>query len=143
MIEFAVKNAWLVALLPLLSAAVITFGTRKSPVLSSRISRVFIFIALIFSCLIGYEAVNDINYVVQNSSGSLRWFTSGNVDFALSWRVDAMTAMMLVVVTLISTLVQLYSREYMEEYIHKGYSFSRYYAELSIVLFFNVVTSSY
>lgn len=135
MIEFAVKNAWLVALLPLLSAAVITFGTRKSPVLSSRISRFFIFIALMFSSLIGYKAVTDINYVVQNSSGSLRWFTSGNVDFALSWRVDAMTAMMLVVVTLISTLVQLYSREYMDEYIHKGYSFSRYYAELSLFSF--------
>ncbi|MFN8671266.1 MAG: NADH-quinone oxidoreductase subunit L [Candidatus Sericytochromatia bacterium] len=135
MIEFAVKNAWLVAFLPLLSAGVITFFTRKSPVLSSRISRGFIFIALMLSCLIGYQAVTDINYVLQNSSGALRWFTSGNFDFSVSWRVDAVTAMMLVVVTLISTLVQLYSREYMEEYIHKGYSFSRYYAELSLFSF--------
>ncbi|MEK7431526.1 MAG: NADH-quinone oxidoreductase subunit L [Cyanobacteriota bacterium] len=135
MIEFAVKNAWLVALLPLLSSIVITFLTRKSPVLSSRISRAFIFMALTLSSLICYEAVNDIDYVLQNSAGSLRWFTSGSFDFALSWKVDAVTAMMLVVVTLISTLVQLYSREYMEEYIHKGYSFSRYYAELSLFSF--------
>lgn len=135
MVEFAVQNAWLVALLPLLSAAIITFVTRKMPLLSSRVSRVMIFIALVLSSLIGFKAFQDLDYVIQHSSGSLRWFTSGNFDFTVSWHVDAMTAMMLIVVTLISTLVQLYSREYMEEYIHKGYSFSRYYAELSLFSF--------
>ena len=135
MIEFAVKNAWLVAFLPFLSACIITFVTRKFPVLSSRVSRFFILLALIQSCIIGFTAVTDIGYVLQNSGGILRWFTSGNIDFYVSWKVDAITSLMLVVVTLISSLVQLYSREYMEEYIAKGYSFSRYYAELSLFTF--------
>ncbi|RZK22381.1 MAG: NADH-quinone oxidoreductase subunit L [Flavobacterium sp.] len=135
MIDFAVQNAWLIAVLPFVSACIITFITRKHPILSSRISRVFILIALVFSCLIGYASAVDPVSVIQNSSGSLKWFTSGNFDFEVSWKVDALTAIMLIVVTLISSLVQLYSREYMEEYVKKGYSFSRYYAELSLFSF--------
>lgn len=135
MVDFAVQNAWLIAVLPFISACIITFITRKNPILSSRISRLFILVALVLSCLIGYASAIDLDSVIQNSSGSLNWFTSGNFNFEVSWKVDALTAVMLIVVTLISTLVQLYSREYMEEYIHKGYSFSRYYAELSLFSF--------
>ncbi len=133
MVEFAVQNAWLVAVLPFLSACIIAFFTKNYPILSSRISRLAIGMALLMACAIGYASVHDINYVLENSSGSIRWFTSGNTDFFISWKVDAITAMMLVVVTLISTLVQLYSREYMSDYINKG--FSRYYAELSLFSF--------
>ena len=45
----------------------------------------------------------------------LKWIESGtlNVDWAL--RVDALTAVMLVVVTTVSSLVHLYSWGYMEE----------------------------
>lgn len=135
MVDFAVHNAWLVAALPFLSACIIAFVTRKHPVLSSRISRVFILLALALACMIGYAASQDLSAVTQNSAGSLKWFTSGNFNFEVSWKVDATTCLMLIVVTLISSLVQLYSREYMEEYIEKGYSFSRYYAELSLFSF--------
>jgi NADH-quinone oxidoreductase subunit L len=134
-IDYAVKNAWLVAVLPFLAAIIITFVTRKYPVLSSRVARLFMGGALFLSCLIGYAAIKDIHYVIENSSGSIRWFTSGNIDFSVSWHVDAVTAVMLFVVTLISFLVQLYSREYMEEDIVKGYAFSRFFAELSIFSF--------
>lgn len=135
MVDFAVKNAWLVAALPFLAAVIITLFTIKYPVLSSRIARVFMGISLILACLIGYAALQDINYVIHNSSGTLRWFTSGNIDFAVSWKVDAVTAVMLFVVTLISMVIQIYSREYMAEDIPKGYAFSRYFAQLSIFSF--------
>jgi len=132
-IEFAVKNAWLVAVLPFLAATIITLFTLKHPVLSSRISRVAVILSLILSCIIGYAAITDINSVIQSSSGSLRWFTTGEYDFSIGWKVDAITAMMLFVVTLISSLIQIYSREYMEEYLNKG--FSRYFAQLSFFTF--------
>lgn len=135
MVEFAVKNAWLVPVLPLVSAIIITFITLKYQVLSSRISRVFIGLSFILACIIGVTAVQDIDYVIQNSSGTIRWFTSGDMDFSLSWKVDAITAMMLFVVTLISMLIQLYSREYMAEYIGQGNSFARFFAELSLFSF--------
>ncbi len=135
MVDFAVQNAWLIAVLPFISACIITFITRKNPILSSRISRAFILVALAMSCLIGYASAIDPVSVIQNSSGSLKWFTSGTFTFDVSWKVDALTAIMLIVVTLISSLVQLYSREYMEEYVKVGYSFSRYYAELSLFSF--------
>lgn len=133
MIDFAVENAWLVAVLPLLAATIITLFTLKYPILSSRISRVAVILSLFLSCIIGYAAITDLSSVIQNSTGSLRWFTTGEYDFSIGWKVDAITAMMLFVVTLISTLIQIYSREYMEEYINKG--FSRYFAQLSFFTF--------
>ena len=68
MVDFAVHNAWLVAALPFISACIIAFVTRKYPVLSSRISRVFILIALAMSCMIGYAASQDLGAVIQNLS---------------------------------------------------------------------------
>ncbi|NUR12723.1 MAG: NADH-quinone oxidoreductase subunit L [Bradyrhizobium sp.] len=61
----------------------------------------------------------------------LKWIESGtlNVDWAL--RVDALTAVMLVVVTTVSSLVHLYSWGYMEE----DPSQSRFFAYLSLFTF--------
>jgi len=45
----------------------------------------------------------------------LRWITSGELDAAWVLRIDALTAVMLVVVTTVSGLVHLYSIGYMHE----------------------------
>ena len=61
-----------------------------------------------------------INFITGDYSGGwlepvMTWFVSG--DMAVDWalRVDALTAVMLVVVTTVSSLVHLYSWGYMEE----------------------------
>jgi NADH-quinone oxidoreductase subunit L len=60
-----------------------------------------------------------------------QWFAAG--DFAVDWafRVDTLTAMMLIVVTTVSALVHLYSIGYMHEDPHR----SRFFAYLSLFTF--------
>uniref|UniRef100_UPI003594318D NADH-quinone oxidoreductase subunit L n=1 Tax=Parasphingorhabdus sp. TaxID=2709688 RepID=UPI003594318D len=59
------------------------------------------------------------------------WIVSGGMDAAWSLRVDALTAVMLVVITSVSALVHLYSWGYMEE----DPSQSRFFAYLSLFTF--------
>ena len=62
---------------------------------------------------------------------STNWISTGNFNIDLGVSIDNMTAIMLVVVSLVSCLVHLYSSEYM-----KGDSrFSRYYAFLGLFTF--------
>jgi proton-translocating NADH-quinone oxidoreductase chain L len=59
------------------------------------------------------------------------WFTLGNLSYAINFRVDPLTTIMLVVVTTVSMLVMLYSMGYMQG--DPGYT--RFYTELSIFTF--------
>src|SRR5471032_2121122 len=60
------------------------------------------------------------------------WFTSGTVDVAWSLRVDTLTAVMLIVVTGVSSMVHVYSVGYMAE----DTSIPRFMAYLSLFTFF-------
>ena len=59
------------------------------------------------------------------------WFTSGDLVVDWAFRVDTLTAVMLVVVTTVSALVHLYSIGYMEEDPHRP----RFFAYLSLFTF--------
>ncbi len=59
------------------------------------------------------------------------WFSVGSFDFRLGVLIDGLSAMMLVVVTLVSFLVQLYSISYMHD--HKR--FGRYFAYVNLFTF--------
>jgi proton-translocating NADH-quinone oxidoreductase chain L len=56
------------------------------------------------------------------------WFTFGNLHYTIAFRVDPLTVIMLIVVTLVSLLVHLYSVGYMAG----DASFSRFFIELSL-----------
>ena len=61
----------------------------------------------------------------------MRWITSGELDTSWSLRIDTLTAVMLVVVTTVSSLVHLYSIGYM----HEDDSRPRFFAYLSLFTF--------
>ncbi|MGG7565943.1 NADH-quinone oxidoreductase subunit L [Rhodovulum sp. DZ06] len=61
----------------------------------------------------------------------LRWVESGSLSVDWAIRLDALTAVMLIVVTTVSSLVHLYSMSYMEEDPHKP----RFFAYLSFFTF--------
>ena len=61
----------------------------------------------------------------------MRWITSGELDVSWSLRIDTLTAVMLVVVTTVSSLVHLYSIGYMAE----DDSRPRFFAYLSLFTF--------
>ncbi|MBL8566300.1 MAG: NADH-quinone oxidoreductase subunit L [Hyphomicrobiaceae bacterium] len=61
----------------------------------------------------------------------MRWITSGELDVSWSLRIDTLTAVMLVVVTSVSSLVHLYSIGYM----HEDESRQRFFSYLSLFTF--------
>ena len=61
----------------------------------------------------------------------MRWITSGDLEVSWSLRIDTLTAVMLVVVNTVSSLVHLYSIGYMEEDPHR----QRFFAYLSLFTF--------
>lgn len=65
----------------------------------------------------------------------INWISSG--DFAVNWsiKIDSLTAIMLVVVTVVSSLVHIYSTGYM----HEDKSIARFMSYLSLFTFFMLV----
>src|SRR3954453_22550450 len=120
----------LIVFLPLLAAIVAGLGNRMIGNLAAKLvttGALFVSLALSWPIFIGFLAGTQHEAVYP----VLAWIHSGdlNVDWAL--RVDALTAVMLVVVTTVSALVHLYSWGYMAE----DDSQPRFFAYLSLFTF--------
>jgi NADH-quinone oxidoreductase subunit L len=120
----------LIVFLPLLAALVAGLGGRVIGKLPAKIvttGALFVSCALSWPIFLSFVAGHGTSEVVP----VLDWIRSGNlvVDWAL--RVDTLTAVMLVVVTTVSSLVHLYSWGYMEE----DPSQPRFFAYLSLFTF--------
>jgi NADH-quinone oxidoreductase subunit L len=59
------------------------------------------------------------------------WFQAGSVDVGFTLRADGLTAIMLVTVTFISSLIAIYSAGYM----HGDEGYARYFAEIALFIF--------
>ena len=117
---------WLILLLPLLSAAVITLFTLRSKTVSSLISIGAVAAGFVLTCL--FVNANGIHF---SGESSVNWLTIGglNVDFGL--KLDALSMMMLFVVTGVGGLIHIYSYSYMDEDAGKA----RFFAFLSLFTF--------
>lgn len=123
---------WWVPTLPLLAVPIIVFFTRKNKDLSSYVSIGAIFCSFLVSCAVFYWVMNN----GKADSEHLLWFKTGNIHINLSIVIDQLSVMMLVVVSFVSLMIQVYSRGYMREYHGKhDPGFSRYYAFLSLFTF--------
>jgi NADH-quinone oxidoreductase subunit L len=117
---------WLILFLPLLSVAVITLFTLRSKTVSSLISIGAVVAGFVMTCL--FVNANGIHF---SGESSVNWLTIGglNVDFGL--KLDALSMMMLFVVTGVGGLIHIYSYSYMDEDAGKA----RFFAFLSLFTF--------
>ena len=117
---------WLILFLPLLSAAAITLFTLRCKMTSSLISIGAVAAGFVMTCL--FVNANGIHY---SGESSINWLTIGglNVDFGL--KLDALSMMMLFVVTGVGGLIHIYSYSYMDEDAGKA----RFFAFLSLFTF--------
>jgi NADH-quinone oxidoreductase subunit L len=76
----------------------------------------------------GVVTTSDVHHVVRPVTESVTWWQNGAVKFGVGTYVDGLTVLMLVVVTLVSLLVQIYSVAYMRG----DRRFTWYFAALSL-----------
>ena len=120
----------LIVFLPLLAAIIAGFGNRA---IGNVPAKIVTTAALFGSCLLSWPIF--IGFLSGTSTATvaplLDFIHSGDMNVAWSLRVDALTAVMLVVVTSVSALVHLYSWGYMDEDPDQP----RFFAYLSLFTF--------
>jgi len=134
-----IQQALAVLFLPLLSFILIVFVTRRSKQLSAAVSILVIAIATVLAYQIFFQALGgatdhfEINWLRLQPGGAPE---NGTETFLrLGIAVDPLAAVMLIVVTTVSLLVQIYSRSYMIEHGHWDPGYSRFFAYLSLFTF--------
>ena len=115
--------------LPLIGAFISGFiGNKIGDKFSEIITSLLVSISALLSIYIFYQVV------IENYEANLiifKWINSGSLDVNWSIKIDAISAVMLVVVTLVSSLVHIYSIGYMSHDPHKP----RFMAYLSLFTF--------
>src|SRR5437764_10985177 len=115
---------WLVLLVPLASAAIISLVTRRARSLSPFISVVAVLIS--FSCSCTIFAKPEI------SATELPWIEiRGFLRVPIGFTLDSLSKTMLVLVSGVGALIHIYSLGYMRDDRGK----SRYFASLSLFMF--------
>ena len=120
---------YLILFLPLLASIISGFfgkliGDKVSQILTS----LFVSISAILSLVIFFKVINA-SYV--NNLIIATWINSGSLNVNWSINIDALSSVMLVVVTMISSLVHIYSIGYMSHDPHKA----RFMSYLSLFTF--------
>ncbi|MGI6422836.1 MAG: NADH-quinone oxidoreductase subunit L [Syntrophomonadaceae bacterium] len=126
MYEFILPNAWLIALLPFLAAALIFIFVHRWPGISAGLSIFAIMTSFVLSIPVALAVFAQEGGTVFEFS--TRWLSMPGLNVDMGLLLDPLTAVMLIVVTSIASLVQIYSLGYM-----KGDpGFSSYFAYQSL-----------
>src|SRR5919106_6638087 len=128
--DLAIK---LIVLLPLLAAAIAglfcrVIGDRPAQIVTCAALLIAAGLSIFVFVKIGFGPENAKLVVVK----LFTWIDSGTLDIAWSLRVDTLTAVMLIVVTGVSSMVHVYSVGYMAE----DPSIPRFMSYLSLFTFF-------
>jgi len=121
---------WLIFLLPLLSLIIISFVLRPffnhRPKLSGYVTIGAIGIACAFSFWVLAEVFGAPGHKLEIPD--IQWVVIGDLSVHVGLMVDSLTAVMVVVVTVVSLMVQIYSQGYM----HGDPGYHRYFAFMSL-----------
>jgi len=117
---------WLILFLPLLSAAVIVLFFLRNKAVSSLISIGAVVAGFVMTCL--FVTANGIHF---SGELPLNWLEIGDLKVDIGLKLDALSMMMLFVVTGVGGLIHIYSYGYM----HEDESMPRFFACLSLFTF--------
>lgn len=115
---------WITAILPMAAFAVIMVFLRTKPKISAAVSIGSVGI----SCLCAVSLLIMHWKMTAPMEYSVQWMVSGNIVIPLGILLDPLSLLMLVIVSVISLLVQVYSLGYMAD----DPGFSRYFAFMSL-----------
>ncbi len=121
---------WLIWLLPLAASAIIAL----MQLLPGRPRASYIALAATLGSFgLSLWALLSLLYggTHQLATPAFNWLSIGGLELSFSLVIDPLTAVMLMVVTIVTAMVQMYSRGYM----HTDLGYRRYYAAISLFAF--------
>jgi NADH-quinone oxidoreductase subunit L len=129
------ENAWIIPTLPAVAFVAIVFFGKRSPGKGAFVGIAAVGASFVASCVAAGQWIQRVDNATGKSEGlaaftkgvvsaggahavqpvteSITWWQNGSIKFGVGTFVDGLTVMMVVVVTLISLLVQIYSTAYM------------------------------
>ena len=121
---------WLIFLLPVCSFAVVSFFIRPFVKPESRIAGYITITAIGGSLALSLWALAAVMAAPHHQIvvPDISWLVVGDVTIHLGLIMDSLTAVMLIVVTVVSLMIQIYSQGYM----HGDPGYHRYYAWMSL-----------
>lgn len=121
------ENAWIIPLFPLFSFLfLLLFGKRLKESGSFYVGVLFTFASFMYSVLVLIERFTAPTYKTEAV-----WLTIGDMQLTAGMEINQLNALMLVIVSLVSFLVHMYSKGYM----HGDERFSVFYAYLGLFTF--------
>lgn len=123
--DIAEELLWAIIAAPLVAWGLIVLYLRKLPKIAGYTAILGIGIACALSYVTLFNVIDADGGIAQHTH---EWFTAGELTVNLGVRVDGLTAVMLVVVTTVALLVQIYSQGYMAG--DPGYG--RYFAHMCL-----------
>jgi NADH-quinone oxidoreductase subunit L len=112
------ENAWVIPIIPALSFFLIIFFGKRMPKKGSEFGVASMIGALVFAGGATYQWIQRVNGAPEGAFISpvvktWTWWQNGGFSFGIGQHVDGLTVAILLVVAFISTLVQIYSLEYL------------------------------
>ena len=135
------EYAWLVPVFPAAAFAILTAMGRSAGRTGAWIGTLLTLASLIMSLMIARQRLSG---AAEEYSNYYDWIQAGNLSLSIGFEVTNLTSMMLVVVTLVSFLVNLYSLGYMkgDERISTFFAYVALFTAsmLGLVLSYNLLT---
>jgi NADH-quinone oxidoreductase subunit L len=122
-----IRLAWLIPIFPAIAFLLIAFITKRFKGISSSIAIVGMFISFIFSLGVSYEVITSKVSINQPIEYAVYWLKVP-ISIEAGVLIDPLTAVMLLIVTFIGLMVEIYSLGYMKA----DTGFSRFFANLSL-----------
>ncbi len=101
---------WAIPAAPFIGWVLTVLYVRKQPKIAGMLASLAVGIACLLSYVVLFNVINADGHIAQYTH---QWFTAGSLTVNFGVRIDGLTAIMLVVVTTVSFLVQVYSNGYM------------------------------
>jgi NADH-quinone oxidoreductase subunit L len=107
-----IEHAWLIPLIPGIAFFLIIFFGKKLPRGGSEIGIASMLASLVISVGTAYQWIDVAGEGTAAVTHGTRWFSIGGLTVGIGSRIDGLAMVLLFLVAFISTLVQLYSTEY-------------------------------
>ncbi|QJW48044.1 NADH-quinone oxidoreductase subunit L [bacterium BFN5] len=126
--QYALLHAWLIPLLPAVACVIVGLFMRRTPALAAVVSIGMSLVSFLLAIGVGTGVLVQGITVDQPLIQRIPWLVLPGLSVDMGVYLDPLSAMMLVVVTLVALLVQCYSVDYM----HGDEGFGRFFAYLSL-----------